>query len=215
MRYIYVRKKADYLRLDQPRDTIEGPLDDVLDFSGWDVRKALYLLRKTNPSLMEWAYSPIVYRTTPLWEDLAQRFPAFFSTKSSMQHYLSMATTNWTKHMQGESVKLKRYLYVLRPILSCRWLEAHASVPPICFDELCAAVLPTELKEPIADLLRRKKAAEEAERAPHIPVLDAFICQELPRYRKIAGELPDTQVAGYEALNALFLDVLDRAEALW
>lgn len=55
----------DYLRVDSRRDTIEGPLDEVMDFSGWDLRKALELLRRTNPSLMEWAGSPIVYRSTP------------------------------------------------------------------------------------------------------------------------------------------------------
>ena len=31
VRYIYVRRPEDYLRVDSIRDTIEGPLDDVLD----------------------------------------------------------------------------------------------------------------------------------------------------------------------------------------
>lgn len=65
VRYIYVRRPEDYLRVDRIRDTIEGPMDDTLDFSGWDAKKALELMRRTNPSLMEWSASPIVYRTTP------------------------------------------------------------------------------------------------------------------------------------------------------
>ncbi len=208
VRYIYVRPQADYLRIDQPRDTIEGPLDEVLDFSGWDVRKALKLLRKTNPSLMEWVHSPIVYRTTPAWQRLAENFPSFFDAKSSMYHYISMAYTNWTKHLAPEQVKLKKYLYVLRPLLCCRWLEERGTVPPIAFDDLCAAMLPRELEKSIADLLRRKKAAAEGELAPHIPELDAFIQEQIPCFQRVAETMPSRGRGSYEQVNALFLSVL-------
>ena len=40
VRFIYVRKKEDYLRLDERRDVVEGQLDDVFDINGWDVKKA-------------------------------------------------------------------------------------------------------------------------------------------------------------------------------
>src|SRR5688572_33419530 len=33
----------------------------LLDMNGWDVKKALKLLRKSNPSLLEWLHSEIVY----------------------------------------------------------------------------------------------------------------------------------------------------------
>lgn len=66
VRYIYIRREEDYLRVNTLRDTIEGPLDETLDFSGWDIRKTLDLMRRCNPSLMEWYHSPIVYRRTEL-----------------------------------------------------------------------------------------------------------------------------------------------------
>lgn len=208
VRYIYVRTVEDYLRVNSQKDTIEGPLDDVLDFSGWDIRKMLELLRRTNPSLMEWAQSPIVYLTTPEWEALAKAIPEFFDPRSNMHHYLSMILSNWNKHMQDDLVKLKRYLYVLRPLLCCRWLERFGTVPPVLFDKLREAVLPPEMESVVDDLLQRKMAAEEAEKVPHIPELDSFIRQEIPRLKQLRDEMPHRDTFGYEQVNELFRQVL-------
>ena len=50
VRFIYVREKEDYLCLDEKSDVIELPIDEVFDISGWDIKKALKLLYKSNPS---------------------------------------------------------------------------------------------------------------------------------------------------------------------
>jgi len=68
VRFIYIRQKEDYLRLEKTRDVIELPLDDVLDINGWDLQKTLRLFRKSNPTLFEWFSSPIVYMETPFAE---------------------------------------------------------------------------------------------------------------------------------------------------
>ena len=44
VRFIYVRDKESYLKLNRPRDVIELPINDVLDINGWDVEKTLKLL---------------------------------------------------------------------------------------------------------------------------------------------------------------------------
>lgn len=72
VRFIYVRPKEFYLRLDKTRDVIEWQLDDTLDINGWDISKALSLLYKSNPTLFEWNSSPIVYKTTQEWEPIRQ-----------------------------------------------------------------------------------------------------------------------------------------------
>lgn len=64
VRFIYVRKKIDYLKLNPVRDVIEWRLDEVLDSSGWVVKKSLQLLYKSNPTIMEWLVSPIIYTET-------------------------------------------------------------------------------------------------------------------------------------------------------
>lgn len=61
VRFIYIQPLEWYLSVRQPRDVIErcGP---VFDLAGWELRKALALLRKSNPALLEWLHSPTVYR---------------------------------------------------------------------------------------------------------------------------------------------------------
>jgi uncharacterized protein len=61
VRFIYVHHPDWYLSIDEKRDTIELPASDTLDLSGWDIRKALKLYRKSNPPLMEWLASNVIY----------------------------------------------------------------------------------------------------------------------------------------------------------
>ncbi len=79
VRFIYVRNKEDYLKLNKNRDVIEWRLDDVLDINGWDIQKALRLLYKSNPTLIEWSMSPMVYKTTPQWEKIFGNCKSVFS----------------------------------------------------------------------------------------------------------------------------------------
>ena len=51
VRFIYLREQDDYLRVSSLRDVIEMPISDDLDISGWDLPKALGLLRKSNTNV--------------------------------------------------------------------------------------------------------------------------------------------------------------------
>ena len=61
VRFVYVHAMDWYLSIEPGRDVIELPIDKTLDVSGWDLRKALHLLTKSNPALLEWLESPIIY----------------------------------------------------------------------------------------------------------------------------------------------------------
>jgi len=211
VRYIYVRRPEDYMRVDEVRDTIEGPLDDVMDFSGWDIKKALELLRRTNPSLMEWTHSPIVYLRTTEWELFAQTVPCYFDVLSNMHHYMSMTLQHWNKYMQGEKAYIKKYLYVMRPLLACRWLEKYASMPPVLFNALRAQTLPEHLNPAMDELLHRKKLALEAELIDHIPALDEFITSETKRLHSIMDGMEKKELQGFDELNALFRAIVKGA----
>ena len=58
IRFVYVRRMEDYLRVFSQRDVIEMPVDDLWDLNGWDLQKALQLLHKSNSALIEWLQSP-------------------------------------------------------------------------------------------------------------------------------------------------------------
>ena len=63
VRFIYLHPQDWYLSIEveRKRDVIELPISDDLDITGWDLRKALQLFKKTNPPLLEWLGSPIIY----------------------------------------------------------------------------------------------------------------------------------------------------------
>lgn len=108
VRFIYVRPMEFYLRLEETRDVIETPIDDTWDVSGWDLPKTLRLLHAANPTLYEWAASPLVYRSTDAWEHkIAPVLPAFFQPAKSIAHYFSMAKRTAKENLTGETIKAK------------------------------------------------------------------------------------------------------------
>lgn len=208
VRYIYVRRPEDYVRVDEIRDTIEGPLDDVLDFSGWDLRKALFLLRKTNPSLMEWAYSPVVYLETPVWQHFKREMPAYFSVKAEMHHYLAMAHEDWKLIAPTATPRLKKYLYMLRALLCAQWLERFGTMPPVAFAELCDAMLTEDMRPVVADMLERKKHLDERGLVDRIDAVDALYQRESVRLRAVADAIDAPERADYAAMNRLFRELI-------
>ena len=159
VRYVFIRPIKDYLRIDLLPGHIDGPLDEVQDYSGWDVKKALGLLGKSNPSLLEWLHSPVVYAQTAAWRHFADCADAYFSAERNLHHQYASAYSTWRNFLQGEQVRLKKYLYALRPLLCFRYVEQYRKVAPVPFDKLCAAVLPDSMRGVVDDLLAQKKQA--------------------------------------------------------
>lgn len=141
VRFIYVRRPEDYLRLDSCRDVIEWELDETLDINGWDLQKTLRQYHRSNATLFEWANSPVVYRTTKEWEEIHRRASEYFSIKSALYHYYGTAKKNFLEYLQGDIVNYKKYFYVIRPVLACKWIEEHACPPPVLFSQLVEAEL--------------------------------------------------------------------------
>jgi predicted nucleotidyltransferase len=194
IRFIYAHEAEWYVTIEPGRDVIEETSGDF-DVSGWDLRKALFLLRSSNPLLHEWLGSPIVYRQSqPFTEQVRKLATETWSEKSSFGHYLSMARTNYRGYLQGETVRTKKYLYVLRPLLACRWLEERHAPPPVPFAELLGSLsLDSELEQAIEKLLARKAAGSEMGEEPADPVLARFIGEELARLESLpmpAGAVP-------------------------
>lgn len=193
VRFIYVRKKEDYLSLFEKRDVIERPISDMLDISGWDLKKALRLYRKSNPPLLEWLQSPIVYKEKPgVIDELRKQSAHSFSQRACMYHYLHMARGNYREYLQGDKVRIKKYFYVLRPILACQWIEEAQTTPPIEFSALVERLVATdtELYRDINGLLARKKAGEELDIEPSRPVINHFIEEKLAYYEALASRIP-------------------------
>lgn len=208
VRFIYVRKPEDYLRLDQKRDVIEWQLDEVLDINGWDLQKTLRQFHKSNATVFEWSNSPIVYRTSEMWDNIAETAKEYFSPKSVLYHYYGTARSTYCQFLQGEQVKYKKYFYALRPLLSCRYIREHQCPPTIVFDELMKVELPGEVRREIEHLLELKKVTREKEENPQLPVIRDFILEELEVQKAYAESLETGEPKGWEALNRVFYEAV-------
>lgn len=211
VRFIYLRRIEDYLKIDRPRDVIEYQRDETLDISGWDLLKALRLLRKSNPTLFEWSNSPAVYVSSPAWEQLQQVLNRYFSSTASIYHYMHMASGNYRTYLKGELVRVKKYLYVIRPILACKWILNHCSPPPMLFASLVKEELEESLRPLITALLEKKKTASEMEVMPRIDALNRYIEQNLSALEVQAKGLPAVPARNTDDLNDLFLQLLKGA----
>ena len=205
VRFLYIRPLEYYLRLDKTRDVIEWQLDETLDINGWDLQKALRLLYASNPTLFEWSNSPIVYKTTGEWAELSAIITHFFQKKTGLYHYLSTAKTNYREYLKGDTVRLKKYFYVLRPILACRWILEKQTPPPMRFTELAAACLDEALVPAVNDLLQKKMETPELGLGPRIGLINDYLDASIEEVEQRIRMLPDDEHVCWDELNRLFL----------
>jgi predicted nucleotidyltransferase len=195
VRFLYAHTRDWYVSLAEARDVIERPLDEQrVDLAGWDIRKALRLLLRSNPALYEWLVSPIVYVDAPLRVEMKALFEAHASPRALAHHYWSIARGQWRTEIEARAqVRLKKYFYVVRPLLSLAWIAEHEAPPPMSIDDLLSQpVLPAAPRRAIEALLREKRAtAELGTRAP-IADIDAWTAAELDRLDPDRLALPGT-----------------------
>ncbi|MBW7474713.1 nucleotidyltransferase domain-containing protein [Paenibacillus oenotherae] len=215
VRFIYLRPEDWYLSIFERRDVIERPISNLLDINGWDLKKALNLFRKSNPPLMEWLHSPILYMEPySVAEQIRRISPIAFSPRSCLYHYLHMAKGNFREYLQGEQVRIKKYFYVLRPILACGWIERYLSMPPLQFDLLVDRLVPagSELRTAIEELLIRKKAGEELDYEPRINPIHEFLEERIAYYERAASTVSVAEGAMDDQLDRLFRAALQEVK---
>ncbi len=205
VRFIYVRTREDYLKLNPARDVIELPINHLLDINGWDLQKMLRLLYKSNPTLFEWFASPIIYMETEFADKLRKMMYTYFSTKRSVYHYISMAEGNYRGYLKGDLVRAKKYFYVLRPILACRWILEKGTPPPMPFSELERAELPEELAEDIERILNLKLYFPELKEIPKIEKINKYLDGAIIEIKDKLQTLEEKKKPAWDMLNELFL----------
>ena len=207
VRFIYVRPKEYYLCLDKTRDVIEWQLDETLDINGWDLQKMLRLLHGSNPTVFEWKNSPIVYKTSDEWNCIAKVIDDYFSAKSGIYHYLNMAKTNYRDYLKGDIVRLKKYFYVLRPILACEYIRENQKSPPMLFKDLLC-YLDGEVKNEVLKLLELKMKTSELGEGKAVECINRYIENKISEIDKYAKSMPAFQKIEWNNLNNLFLEFI-------
>ncbi len=211
VRFIYVHKLDWYLQIDSKKDSFDEILPNEIDLSGWELKKALRLFRKSNPPLLEWLRSPIVYlEQYSTAENLRKLVEEYFNPKSCLHHYLHMAEGNYRQYLQKENVRVKKYFYVLRPILACDWIKQTNTMVPMEFQVLVDSQINNEtLKDEICKLLARKISSEELNEEPKIQIINDFLNEKISYYNDYIKTFNNSKEPDARMLNELFVKTID------
>lgn len=210
IRFIYLHPRDWYLSVNEGGDNIRIMPDELLDGNGWDFRKFLRLMHASNASVFEWLNSPVVYlEDKPFVDELRTLSSGYFQPKKVMHHYLGIATGMLEKEFREAEVKIKKYFYVLRPVLSASWIAGHGSMPPVDFYELLFLIKNnTAVHKAISDLLKQKETALEGEKVPRVALLDDFVLGEMERCLTISRNTEKRPVT-WGAINDFYRKTLD------
>lgn len=214
VRFLYVHSLPWYLRIHTDRDVIECPIMDDLDINGWELRKALRLLAKGNATLHEWLNSPIRYRSDPAFlDDFQATASACHQPQRAFHHYGHMARGNYREFLLRDQVRLKKYLYVLRPLLATLWIERGLGLVPMRFLTLVETLIDDhDLRVAIDQLLAIKVATGEAQHGQPVPLINGFIEHELKRLEAVTP--PPATTIDVTRLDRLLLKTVRRGSPL-
>lgn len=195
VRFVYSRPPEWHYRLGKRRDVIERPIDDELDLSGWELSKALTLTLGSNAVIAEWLQSPIVYRKDQAAVASLTEFARIaLDRKAVTWHYLNLAQRQLDRLLdENGQVRIKRYFYVLRPVLALRWMRlSNQAMPPMHMTALRKeSDLNSTQSDALDELTVQKMAAKEKGTVETTPaVLQALVEDELQRARDWLSEAP-------------------------
>lgn len=204
IRFIYKHDLNYYLSLWEQTDVIEFMTEDDLDGSGWDLRKTVKLLAKSNAPLLEWLHSPVVYFENEAFANQMRSLANnCFSPIACLYHYLG-TTKNFIDVCQAEEVKLKSYFYALRTALAGKWIIEKNSFPPVAFAELLP-IAPLPIQEKVLELQAIKANQDEKYLHPKEILITEFLMEMVKFNEEHAKGLGSGKKVG-EELDGVFIN---------
>lgn len=211
IRIIYKHQTNWYLSISEKKDTLEAMLNDGdLDITGWDIRKCLRLLWKSNGPLLERLQSPVVYYVEPGFLELMQPLAdACFSPVATMYHYLNMGKKSFEDIDGQDEVKLKKLFYALRAAFACKWILDKDTTPPIVFHKMLDELeVPATLRAKIYELIELKSGKNESYLHSKEADINEFIKEQFERAEKESSNLKGRKQKSVD-LDGAFLTVLN------
>jgi len=187
IRFIYIHTLDWYFMIEEAKrevlDAVYSVCEDckvAMEFHGWELRKALRMLRDSNPGLLEWLRSPIIYHSDSFFYERAlQLVQQFHSHKSMAHHYTNIAKKHYNLYFkERQIVPLKKYFYVIHPLLCVQHLKFFpSSLPPVMLQDNLKVISPSEVrKKTLLDLLYLKQHSTEGLKdGESIPELEKWI----------------------------------------
>jgi len=212
IRIIYAHKKDWYLSLSEKRDSIDLMFENnEIDITGWDLRKSLRLLQKSNPPLLERIQSPILYKhNNSFLKEMNELANSQYSRIATIHHYLSMAKKFLEELKEKEDYKLKKFFYALRSATACKWILEKEEMPPIEFQKMLSGLnIENSLVNRINELISLKATISESYLHSGEIELINFIETCINSADEKRKTLPSSK-GNTDELNSFFLKILSQ-----
>lgn len=208
VRFVYVHERDWYLGIEDRKDFIELPLNEVFDVVGYDIRKMLKLYRGSNAKIFEWLQSPEIYVDNGFFRNTVWALrKQYYSHRAGMHHYLGLTKNTLDNDLQGAEVKLKKYFYALRPVLAACWIMENGTNPPTEFRFLKPLVTDAATATRIEELEAQKVQAGEQFMIAADPELNRFIRERFEACSQYAQTLEPLHTDA-EPLNRIFKETI-------
>lgn len=214
VRGIYVEPISNYLRLERSKDCFEDKFSGEveIDVQFYSLDKALKLISKSNPNILEWLHSEDSYVSFKYQNELRELANEYFSAKRCIYHYIGMAKKDYKKYIDEQTVvSTKKLLNILRCLFYCNSIINDDEFPtPLDIRDNIPAELDTLRLENgvlatqfVYDLLDKKRLNKET--TVKVPIyLKVWIVKYLEIYKQYADSLKGKEIE-WKKLNDTFI----------
>ena len=120
-----------------------------------------------------------------------------------------MAEGNYREYLQRDLVRVKKYFYVLRPVLACDWIRQTGAMIPMEFQKLVETQVTDEkIRTEIGKLLSRKIAGDELKEEPKIEILNEFLERKIKFYNDYVSRIERPEKPETALLDELFRETI-------
>lgn len=195
VRFVFYRKPEEYTLINPKSDVITASFNEklercstegcMIDMQGFDLLKFSRMLSSSNPTVIEWLSSDILY-----FGEKPKEYVRFskelFNFVSLYYHYKSMGKQNYLKYIkpQNHLATPKKYLYTCRGIMCSLYVKEYLELPPIKFTETLNKLygdshISDEILNLLLNIIENKKSQREKHKIENIGMLDDFIEKQL------------------------------------
>jgi predicted nucleotidyltransferase len=160
IRGFHLESKEKYLDYKSHRD-IKEIMDGDFDFVSYTLDKMFSLIQNSNPTVLEWIRSNIIYyNVLSDFENFKSQILSNINYLSLFGHYTSLAKNNFKLMEQDNKFTYKKSLYCIRGILSAR-VALEETIPELLIDKLFLQCEEDYLLEVARICLEKKKQSQE------------------------------------------------------
>jgi predicted nucleotidyltransferase len=213
-RFIYVHKRDRYLSVSDMDEFIDFELNETFDIKGYDLKRVMRYIMKSQATINEWLSSNVVYICNgPIVQRLRDLAAEFFNPIPVSHHYLNLARKMFIEITSSDNAKIKKYFYILRPIANLNYIYRFRKMPDMEYDRTLAKISPPpDILTAINALKEQKMIMLEHDRIPAHGLLTDYFKAEIERFDCLLKDMKHDKKTDYTALDEAFRAII---EDLW